>query len=158
MKKGLIAGLIASHLLVGVVGFATGIYTLPILTAANAPDTQQLASINQNAIYEARFDRDRAGSDALHWGEGKVSLSQDFIALEGELSAGPDFKIYLAPDFVEDEAQFNQLKSQMQLIGDVKSFDGFAVELPNNVDLSQYNTVIIWCETFGEFITSAQYR
>lgn len=38
---------------------------------------------------------------------------------------------------------------------------GFAktfVNMPENVNLSEFNTVIIWCETFGEFITSAQFR
>ncbi|MDG2733504.1 hypothetical protein P7M77_26085 [Vibrio parahaemolyticus] len=24
--------------------------------------------------------------------------------------------------------------------------------------MSEYNTVVVWCETFGEFITSAKYQ
>jgi hypothetical protein len=30
--------------------------------------------------------------------------------------------------------------------------------MPAGVDVSQYNAVIIWCETFGQFITSARYQ
>ena len=26
------------------------------------------------------------------------------------------------------------------------------------VDLNRFNTVVIWCETFGQFITSAQIK
>ena len=32
------------------------------------------------------------------------------------------------------------------------------MDLPLGVDISHYNTVIVWCETFGEFITAAQYQ
>jgi hypothetical protein len=41
-------------------------------------------------------------------------------------------------------------------VGDVKTFDRFMVTLPQDLPLDNYTTVIIWCETFGEFITSAQ--
>jgi hypothetical protein len=32
------------------------------------------------------------------------------------------------------------------------------VELPEGIDLNRFNTVVIWCETFGQFITSAQIK
>jgi hypothetical protein len=40
----------------------------------------------------------------------------------------------------------------------VKTFENFIVALPGGVDPSKFNTVIVWCETFGQFITAAQYR
>ena len=43
-------------------------------------------------------------------------------------------------------------------VGDVKTFDRFMVTLPQDLPLDNYTTVIVWCETFGEFITSAQAR
>jgi hypothetical protein len=46
----------------------------------------------------------------------------------------------------------------MTYIGDVKTFNNFAVSVPASVDLLQYNSVIVWCETFGQFITAGQYR
>lgn len=46
----------------------------------------------------------------------------------------------------------------MKLVGDVKTFDNFIVKVGTDVELSQFNTVIVWCEAFGEFITAAKYR
>ena len=68
----------------------------------------------------------------------------------------PDYKLYLSPNFIETEKDFNEQKHTMAKVGDVKTFDRFALNLPHELDLSQYNTVIVWCETFGEFITSAR--
>jgi hypothetical protein len=30
--------------------------------------------------------------------------------------------------------------------------------MPPGTDLAAYNTVIVWCESFGQFITGAKYR
>jgi hypothetical protein len=46
----------------------------------------------------------------------------------------------------------------MARVGDVNTFDNFVVQLPEAVDVSGYNTVIVWCESFGQFITAAKYR
>ncbi|MGD9833820.1 MAG: DM13 domain-containing protein, partial [Piscinibacter sp.] len=102
--------------------------------------------------------RDLEDSDALHWGEGVVSVGARSIGLVGELAPGPDYKLYLSPEFVETEAEFMRLKASMVRVGDVKTFKNFLVAVPESVDIAQYNTVIIWCEAFGQFITAAQYR
>jgi hypothetical protein len=51
-----------------------------------------------------------------------------------------------------------RLKPSMLRVGEVKTFKNFIVKLPQGVDPSQYNSLIVWCETFGEFITAAQYQ
>ena len=89
---------------------------------------------------------------------GAKAASPAAIALQGKLAPGPDYKLYLSPEFVETEAQFEQLKPRMRRVGDVKTFDNFAVTLPAGVDLAAYNTVVVWCETFGQFISAAKYR
>ena len=43
-------------------------------------------------------------------------------------------------------------------VGEVKTFDNFIVPLPDAIEPSRYNTVIVWCETFSQFITAAKYR
>jgi hypothetical protein len=43
-------------------------------------------------------------------------------------------------------------------IGDVKTFDNFVVPVPAGIDPAKYSAVIVWCETFSEFITAAKYR
>ncbi|MFS4581184.1 DM13 domain-containing protein [Phaeobacter sp. C3_T13_0] len=147
-----------SHGITLAIGFALGIYMLPILTAPASPDAAALTASAEDAIYTGTFTRDLAGSDFLHWGTGSISLSPQQITHMGELAPGPDYKLYLTPTFVEDEAGFEPIKEMSRLVGDVKMFNGLILDLPDNVDIENYTTVVIWCETFGEFITAAQYR
>jgi len=150
--------LISTHAVMLVVGFALGVYLLPILTAPDAPDEAQIQQSSAKAIYSAEFKKDLEGSDFLHWGEGTVSVTPVQIVHEGELAPGPDYKLYLAPDFVESEESFLALKSQSVQIGDVKTFKGFILDIPEGVDVAAYNTVVVWCEAFGEFISAAKYQ
>ena len=150
--------LIATHCAAGALGFAAGIYALPILTAPPAPSAATIETMSSQAQYTARFRRDLKDSDAFHWGEGTVSVGSDFITLRGELAPGPDYKLYLSPEFIETEADFNRLKSSMVRVGDVKTFENFIVEVPPEISPSNFNSVIVWCESFGQFITSARYQ
>lgn len=153
-----LALLLASHLLVGAAGFAAGIYALPILIAPPAPANEQVAALQAQASFHGTFRRDLQDSDWLHWGEGQVSIGPDAISLMGRLASGPDYQLYLSPTFVETEADFARLKEKMVKIGPVKTFDNFIVPLPADVNPADYDSVIIWCETFGQFITAARYR
>lgn len=150
--------LIASHLLTLVIGFALGVYVLPILIAPDAPTQQEIQSSVPAAQWTATFRRDLKDSDALHWGEGAVSISPQAISLVGKLAPGPDYKLYLSPEFVETEADFQRVKPQMLRLGDIKTFHNFIVPVPHGADPARFNTVVVWCETFGEFISAAQYR
>ena len=147
-----------SHLLFAAVGFAAGIYLLPILTAPAGPTAETMAAAKGDAQYKGTFKRDLEGSDFLHWGEGEISLGSKFISLQGKIAPGPDYKLYLSPKLVETEADFNAIKADMQVVADVKTFENFVVSVPENVDVSAYSAVIIWCESFGEFITAASYQ
>ena len=140
------------------VGVALGIYLLPILTAPPSPDSAMLEEKAQNAVFSAELTRDLPGSDFLHWGEGTISLTPTEIVHSGALSPGPDYKLYLAPEFVDDEDSFNAIKANAVQLGDVKTFEGFILNVPEGTDLEAYTTVVIWCESFGEFITAAKYR
>lgn len=150
--------LAATHLIALALGFAIGVYALPILIAPPPPAAAELAAQASSATFRGQFRRDLKDSDALHWGEGELTVGPDSIALRGRLAPGPDYKLYLAPDFIETEADFARLKPQMLRVGEVKTFENFLVPLPPGVDLARYTTVVVWCETFGEFITAARYR
>ena len=155
MKKLLLLG---SHLLAAALGVALGMYLLPILIAPVAPSVAEVRAQAAQAAYRGQFRRDLKDSDALHWGEGTVSVTRTSIGLLGELAPGPDYKLYLSPEFVETEADFNRLKTKMVRVGDVKTFKNFLLPVPESVDTSRYNTVVVWCETFGQFITAAKYQ
>lgn len=151
-------GLLLSHSFMLALGFSAGIYALPILIAPDSPASGEVQQAVQNAQFSGAFRRDLADSDFLHWGEGQVSIGPDVISFQGELAPGPDYKLYLSPQFVETEADFNRLKSSMIKVGEVKTFSSFMVPLESDIDPAQYTTVIVWCETFGQFITAAQYQ
>ena len=156
MKKLLL--LVASHGLAVAIGFAAGIYVLPILTAPDAPVASELRDAAAAAQFTGQFRRDLKDSDALHWGEGKVSIGAKSIALEGRVAPGPAYKLYLSPEFVETKADFLRLKSTMARVGDVRTFENFIVPVPESIDVARYTTAIVWCESFSQFITAAKYR
>ena len=146
-----------THGVVFVAGIALGIYLLPILTAPKGPDSAELAAMAQNALYKAEFTRDLKGSDFLHWGEGTVTVSAS-VSHDGRLAPGPDYKLYLVKGFVEDEAGFEAARASAALIGDIRTFNGFITPVPAGIDVEAFDTVVVWCESFSEFITAAKYR
>jgi hypothetical protein len=150
--------LAATHAAALAIGFAAGIYVLPILVAPAAPTAAEVASSAAGAQYRGEFRRDLADSDLLHWGEGAVSVGPRAVTLMGRVAPGPDYKLYLSPEFVETEADFLRLKARMVRVGDVKTFENFVVAVPEGIDVSRYSAVIVWCERFGQFITAARYR
>ena len=92
MRRRVWLGLAASHAAVGAVGFAGGIYVLPILTAPPPPAAAELAALQQSATFRGVFRRDLPGSDRLHWGEGEVAVGPAAVAHTGRLAPGPDGK------------------------------------------------------------------
>jgi hypothetical protein len=150
--------LVMSHAVFAIAGFAAGIYVLPILTAPDEPSAAEMAAAATRASYRGRFRRDLEGSDFLHWGEGTVAVGREFISLQGRIAPGPDYRLYLSPEFVETEAGFVRLKPKMARVGAVTTFGNFIVPVPDTIDPGEFTTVIVWCEAFGEFITAARYR
>ena len=150
--------LCASHVCVLASGFVLGIYALPILTAPASPTSEETALAASSSAYTGHFRRDLKDSDVLHWGEGTLSVGNKNIVLAGKLAPGPDYKLYLSPEFVETEADFMRLKARMVRVGNVLTFENFIVPVPETIDISSFNTAIVWCESFGQFISAAKYR
>ena len=151
--------LVVTHLVAAGIGFAAGIYYLPILIAPPAPTAAEVkAAMTGEQVFTATFRRDLKGSDSFHWGEGTVSVSPRAIAFAGRLAPGPDYKLYLAPEYVETGDDFKRVKPSAVRVGDVKTFENVVVKVPEGIDPARYKAVIVWCETFSMFITAAQYR
>jgi hypothetical protein len=156
MKK--LVVLTISHAIALAAGFALGIYVLPILTAPPAPSAAEVGSVAAAAAFKSEFRRDLKGSDVLHWGEGTVSVGPKAISLAGRVAPGPDYKLYLLPEFVDTKEGFLRVKARGARVGDVKTFENFIVPVPDGIDVTRYDTVVVWCETFSMFITAAKYR
>ena len=65
--------------------------------------------------------------------------------------------MYLTQQFVENEKEFLAIKDSAAYIADVNIFENFIVHVPSEININEYNAVVIWCEAFSEFITAAQY-
>jgi len=150
--------LIASHVAMLGLGFLVGIYVLPILTAPKGPSVAALRAVTTGALYKGRLARNLKGSDFLHWGEGEVHVLSDRIAHEGRLAPGPHYYVYLATEFVDTKEGFLAIKNKSRRIGDVMTFNGFILDVPADVDVGAYTTVVVWCEAFSQFISAAKYR
>ena len=139
-----------------IIGFGLGVYFLPILTAEKGLDEAAIASLSASIERSGTFTRDLQDSDAFHWGEGTINVSADRVWLDGKVAPGPDYRLYMTPRFVETEADFLAIKAQSVEVAPIKAFENFAVDVPMTVDVSQYPALLIWCEAFGQFITSAE--
>jgi hypothetical protein len=148
MKKWLLFSI--SHALLLGVGFLLGLYFLPILAAPKAPTAAEMSALSKQASYTARFQRDLKGSDLMHWGEGELAV--------GQLAPGPAYRLYLTREHVDTADGFLRIKSASTPVGDIKTFNNFMLPVPSGVDVSAYVGVVIWCESFQRFITSARYR
>lgn len=150
--------LIGTHVLAIGVGFVLGIYSLPILIAPESPGVEVVRTAADIAQFKGMFRRDLADSDAFHWGEGTLYIGPDNVVFEGRLAPGPDYRLYLSPKMVETEAEFDLLKSEMVQVGLVQTFENFMIAVPDSVDPGKFNAAIVWCESFGQFITAAAYQ
>jgi hypothetical protein len=45
-----------------------------------------------------------------------------------------------------------------QPCGTIRADESFIVPVPQSIDPEAFDTVVVWCESFGEFITAARYR
>ena len=139
--------LFATHMGALGIGFALGIYLLPIISAPPAPSDAEVTAAMSDAKFTGEFRRDLQDSDALHWGEGKVFVSNTAVSLQGEVAPGPAYRLYLSPKFVETEEAFLQTKSEMAFVGDVKTFKNFIVSMPAGVDPAQRSDFLRAAET-----------
>ncbi|MGU9961393.1 MAG: DM13 domain-containing protein [Candidatus Puniceispirillales bacterium WSBS_2018_MAG_OTU23] len=137
-----------------VVGFGLGVYFLPIIIADAPADASIVQAASASAERQAMFVRDRKDSDATHYGNGTLFLSSNRVTLEGTVTPGPDYRLYLTPKYVETGDDFRAIKAQSVEIARVKGFENFSYEISQNIDINAYSGVVIWCEKFGKYITS----
>ncbi len=81
---------------------------------------------------------------------------QRFLRFEGfETDNGPDLNVYLST--AASDAPAGEFDDDFVDLGDLKGNIGPQnYEIPTEVDLSQYRTVVIWCVRFGVAFGAAQ--
>ena len=141
-------------------GFAAGVYTLPIIIELKS-DKPQLANLTPAAETDpiGQFDRDSPGSDALHWGQGTVRISNAKLIFEEnvEFAPGPDYRIYMSRKFADTKSDFAKIKANAIEVAKLKTFSGpLEFDLPEDFNVNEYDNVVVWCETFSMYIASAR--
>ena len=147
--------LLFSHLTMLGAGFVAGLYMLPLLVASPAPSSHELAVVEDNAFFIADFSRSHPASDFLHWGEGRLYLSESAAGYKGTLSPAPDLVLYVSSAEIHTAADFERERAGMVALGRIRSFGNFLVPYNSVLDLSSMRSVIIWCDSFNQFITAA---
>ena len=138
------------------IGFGLGVYFLPIIVADAPAEEAVLQAEEREAEFQAVFTKDLPGSDFAHWGEGTLLLSEERVTLMGEVSPGPDYRLYLAPQYADDEESFLRIKNRSLQVASIKGFKDFSYPIPSGIDIDDYRAVVIWCERFSEFITAGR--
>jgi len=59
---------------------------------------------------------------------------------EGALAPGPDYKLYLLKEFIDHEDGFGAARAEAVQIGDIKTFGGFLLDIPPQVDVTDHTT------------------
>ena len=55
----------------------------------------------------------------------------------------------------ENDLEINYINTSPE---NLKNFENFIIPINSNINFSEYNTIVIWCEAFKEFITSGKYQ
>ena len=159
MPRWLIALLVGALLGLGF-GFLGGLIAFPFIFPP-PPAAEKLSQADAVVPVVARGTFIHADpSDRIHWGRGAVTLRRDSVFLEAdfEVGPGPKYHVYLMPNAnIRTNAA---VKGQMFVdLGRLRSFKGSQrYSIPAGVDLSKYNSVIIWCEQFSVLISPADLK
>lgn len=155
MKKIIIA-FVAGSILGTAAGFVLGIFFFPYIFPPPVAMEQVIDADKKKIVATGMFIHANP-SDPIHYGRGGVTVYDDTVHLESdfEVGPGPKFHVYLVP--TRDITSNSQVEGTMFVdLGQLRAFKGsqnYAV--PAGVNLSNYGSVVVWCEQFGVLISPA---
>jgi hypothetical protein len=137
-------------------GIALGFFFFPFVFPP-PPAAETLAEAGRTALVATGTFIHTNPSDPVHWGKGKVSVYEGAVFLENdfEVGPGPAFHVYLVPKMTIRSSSDLQGIKHVDL-GGLRAFKGSQrYAIPSGVDLKDYPSVIIWCESFSVLISPA---
>lgn len=145
-------------LLVGAAGgFAGGIFVFPYLFPP--PPVNEVVEDKSAREVRATAKFIHANpSDPVHYGRGTATIYDDLLHLESdfEVGPGPKFHVYLVPQ-APVGTQTRVQDTMFVDLGRLKAFSGSQnYPIPGGVDLSDFKSVVIWCEQFNVLVSPAQ--
>jgi hypothetical protein len=138
------------------VGVALGFFFFPFVFPP-PPAAETLAELERTQLVATGSFIHANPSDPVHWGKGRVSVTERAVFLESdfEVGPGPAFHVYLVPKAaIRTAADLTGVKHVD--LGGLRAFKGSQrYALPAGADLKDYPSVIIWCEAFSVLISPA---
>ncbi len=62
-----------------------------------------------------------------HYGDGEIIHSVEngiiYITLQGHVTPGPDYKLFLTPKYVDTKAGFEAIEAESEHMGDIRAFE-----------------------------------
>jgi len=157
--KNLILGLLSGAILGSIAGFAAGVSCIPFRFSPPAVD-QTVSDVGDRVPVARGVFIHADPSDPMHYGSGSVTLYENSVQLEQdfEVGPGPKYHLYLVPD--ADVTTDTRVEETMFVdLGPLSSFAGRQrYSIPEGIDLTDYETVVIWCEHFNLLISPARLR
>ncbi|MCY4127668.1 MAG: DM13 domain-containing protein [Gammaproteobacteria bacterium] len=151
-----------------VVGGGAMLIAFPFLfppPVVNESVSQIEGVVERQSIYTGAFREDAPGQDFAHWAKGRISVhdaagDEAWIQLESdfEASTGPNYWVYLnSQSAIDDESDFLADEQRVRL-AKLKSFSGSQIYTTSKLDLMNKQAVTIWCESFDQYIGSADFE
>jgi hypothetical protein len=138
-------------------GFALGIFVYPYLFLADIVAAEVVdKSVPRAIVAEGKFVHANP-SDPIHYGSGKVTVYADLVHLEPDFKVGPGpkFHVYLVPD-ANVVPSTKVAQTRYLDLGRLRAFQGSqSYAVPTGTKLSEYKSIVIWCEQFGVLISPA---
>jgi hypothetical protein len=137
-------------------GVAVGFFAFPYVFPP-PPATEVLSEAEQSQILASGTFIHANPSDPVHYGSGSVEVYENRVFLKEDFKVGPGpaFHVYLVPKpGIRASAE---VKDTMFIdLGKLRAFEGSQkYAIPAGVDLSDYQSVVIWCRQFGVLISPA---
>ncbi|MCW5688262.1 MAG: DM13 domain-containing protein [Pseudolabrys sp.] len=140
-------------------GVALGFFLFPFVFPP-PPAAEQITEADRAALVATGTFIHANPSDPIHYGKGKVSVYRRAVFLEPdfEVGPGPAFHVYLVPKAnVRTEADVKE--TMFVDLGGLRAFKGSQrYPIPDGVDLSKYQSVVIWCQHFSVLISPADLK
>lgn len=137
-------------------GVALGFFLFPFVFPPPAATEDLRASEDSRLVARGTFIHANP-SDPIHYGGGGVSVYSDTVFLNDdfEVGPGPKYHVYLVPR-ASVRSSADVPDTMFVDLGQLRAFKGsqnYAV--PAGIDLSRYQSVVIWCEHFSVLISPA---
>ena len=140
-------------------GVALGFFAFPyVFPPPEAAETLSEAE-RTNVIARGTFIH-ADPSDPIHHGKGAVTVYENtvFLGSDFEVGPGPKYHVYLVPKAMVRQSS-DVAQTMFVDLGRLRAFKGSQkYAIPAGLDLSKFDSVVIWCEQFEVLISPADLK